>query len=232
MCIAILKKSKSPQYIWFAAIIRDELYNKSWAQAAAYWPEFPNAISYKDELSGGTWFAYNDHVVAMVVNREGRDDMLQSRGLIAPIAVGHAQCAVEAVNAMMHQNMEIYRPFNLLIFDRNHTFYLTNHAVDRCKQLESDLVLLNRTYPNDFDQIRVRCNFELIRNAPDPDPGNEDWSSWLELMENPLKVVSMEEETGLNLRAANWGSLNADFFACPADHSQKIIHFSHQLYVS
>jgi len=236
MCIAFVKKSTNSNYSWYAAIVRDENYEKSWAPIGKHWPDYPLANGYLDSKSGGSWLAYNDTVVALLLNREGSTNLLNSRGEITIKAVGNSTNAKMSLKTLQSNISSAYRPFNLLLMDKDDIFYLTNYGTDCLlkelfiQKITDELIMVNRSFPNDWSEPRIRFNFDSISKIADPEVDTHDWESWLSLFEEYQEVFDIKEEKRLNLRSKEWGSLNVDFFACPLDSQLSIVHHSIQLY--
>lgn len=196
MCtIVILRR---PGHAWpvLIAANRDEMADRAWHPPGRHWPEHPAVVAGRDDLAGGTWLGLNDHgVVAAVLNRIntlGPAPGFRSRGELPLMALDHAD-ARSAVAALGRLHPADYRPFNMIVVDRDDGYWLrVDHdrsgsgsddagtiAVDR---LPAGLSMITAYDLNDLRSPRIRCYLPQFEAAPVPDPGSGDWKSWRQLL--------------------------------------------------
>jgi hypothetical protein len=130
MCTVVLLRRPGSPWPLLLAANRDELKSRSWRPPARHWPDRPEVIAGVDEQAGGSWLGINDHgMVATVLNRVGTlgpEIGKRSRGELVLEALDHADAAAAAA-ALADLEPAAYRPFNLIVADRHHAYWL-RHA--------------------------------------------------------------------------------------------------------
>jgi hypothetical protein len=130
MCtVVVLRRPGSPWPLLLAAN-RDELKSRPWRAPGRHWPDRPEVVAGLDEQAGGSWLGINDHgVVAAVLNRVGTLGPAtgkRTRGELVLEALDHADAAA-AATALADLDPAAYRPFNLIVADSRHAYWL-RHA--------------------------------------------------------------------------------------------------------
>src|SRR5215831_9351831 len=169
---------------------RDEMANRPWLPPARHWPDRRHVVAGLDKLAGGSWLGVNDEgVVAAVMNRMntlGPAPGRRSRGELVLEALDHAD-AQSAAQALAALDPGAYRAFNLLIADNRDAFWLRNlgHAqgwID-VTPLPAGVSMLTAHDLNDTDRsLRIRTYLPRFAAAPAPDPEQDDWAAWEQLL--------------------------------------------------
>ncbi len=183
MCTLVLLHRPDHDWPLLLAANRDELAGRPARPPGRHWPDRAEVRAGLDELAGGSWLGVNDSgVVAAVLNRTGTlgpADGKRSRGELVLEALDHREAAA-AAEALVDLDPRAYRPFNLVIADRDGVFCL-RHAGDgaiRVDRLPPGLTMLTAREPNDLGCPRIRRYRPLFLAAPPPDPERADWSDW------------------------------------------------------
>ena len=232
MCIAIIKRSKNPDYTFFIGLNREEKYSNSWKKINNHWKDNPDIFGYKDNLSGGTWFAYNNNLLATLLNRESNGyEHLETRSNIVLQSLQKSDSISQSINNLSDKDISKYKPFNLLLLSREQVFLVTNFYNNEIKndlslqELDDDLIMLNRSFPNDMSETRIISNFDKFKNAKEPIPQKNEWGDWEQLLTIECFANSPLEETCLWLNSQEWGTLVSDIIALPKDKNKSpIIH--------
>ncbi len=132
MCTLVLLHRPDHDWPLLLAANRDELAGRPARPPGRHWPDRAEVRAGLDELAGGSWLGVNDSgVVAAVLNRTGTlgpADGKRSRGELVLEALDHREAAA-AAEALVDLDPRAYRPFNLVIADRDGVFCL-RHAGD------------------------------------------------------------------------------------------------------
>lgn len=194
MCtIVVLRRPDHPWPVLIAAN-RDEMADRPWHPPGRHWPEHPGVVAGRDDLAGGTWLGLNDNgVVAAVLNRIntlGPAPGFRSRGELPLMALDHAD-ARSAAAALARLRPAAYRPFNMIIVDRDDAFWL---RVDRDRASPADtgrldvahlpagLSMITAYDLNDRRSPRIRRYLPQFEAATAPDPDRADWEAWRQLL--------------------------------------------------
>jgi uncharacterized protein with NRDE domain len=230
--MAIIKQSKNPNYPFFIGLNREENYSNGWEKINNHWKDTPDIFGYKDNLSGGTWFAYNKNVLAILINKESNEyEHLESRAYIVLHSLQNADSISKSIDNLYDMDMSNYKPFNLLLLNREQVVWATNFYGNEIKSnlsfriLEDELIMLNRSFPNDMNETRIASNFDKIKNAKEPVPQENDWKEWEQLLTTECFADKPWQETCLWLNSKEWGTLLSDIIVLPKDkNKQPIIH--------
>jgi len=168
MCTMVVLIRPGHKWPLLLAANRDEMIGRPWRPPARHWPDRPEVVAGLDELAHGSWLGLNDHgVVAGILNRFGTlgpSPNQRSRGELVLEALDHAD-AEAAAEALAHLDPRAYRPFNLIIADNRHGFWL-RHADASGRQpvsmhrLKSGLAMIAA---GDLDDVETP---RLNRGAP------------------------------------------------------------------
>lgn len=187
MCTVILLCR--PGHVWplvFAAN-RDERLDRAWDPPAAWWADRPGVIGGRDRSAGGTWMALGPSgVVAAALNRPGSLGPApgkRSRGDL-PLLAASAPDARTAASRLGALSAAEWRPFNLVIADAQHAFFLRGlgEGAIAVEDLPEGVSMVTAHDPNDPGSPRIRCHLPRFRTAPPPDPQADDWHAWEALL--------------------------------------------------
>ncbi len=84
MCIVVIKKSKNPALrVLYRNEQRERNIIKHGTKSITTGQQLPDVLGYKDNTSGGTWFAYNESLIAILINKESNGyEQLETRSNI------------------------------------------------------------------------------------------------------------------------------------------------------
>src|SRR6516164_1832386 len=128
MCLLVMASRLVPEEPLIVGANRDEVLDRPATPITVLEPGPPRIVGGRDELSGGTWLAVNEHgVCAGLTNQplgDAKDPSKRSRGEL-PLALARHRTAPAAVEAFL----EGYRPddYNgawLLVGDRSSLFFV------------------------------------------------------------------------------------------------------------
>lgn len=232
MCIVIIKRSLNPNFSFFLGINREEKYTKHWDEISNHWEQYPGIFGYKDHDSGGTWFAYNNNLMAILINRESNKyEHLQSRSNIVLTSLNAANDLYTATQNLLKEDMSSYKPFNLILIDNRNILWATNFCENTVKSeistvlIKDELIFINRSYPNDLNEKRIALNIDRFRVLKEPNPIENTWDDWEQVLTTKCYVDIPAEETCLWLDSKEWGTLLSEIIAVPrTDKQLRIIH--------
>jgi uncharacterized protein with NRDE domain len=190
MCTMVVLTRPGHDWPLLLAANRDEMIGRPWRPPARHWPDRPEVVAGLDELAHGSWFGLNDHgVVAGILNRFGTLGPApgqRSRGELVLEALDHAD-AEAAAQALADVDPRAYRPFNMIIADNRHAFWL-RHADAGGRQrlsvrpLAPGLAMIAAGDLNETETPRLRRYRPRFAAAPAPDPDRGDWDGWAALL--------------------------------------------------
>jgi len=194
MCSVIILIRPGHRWPVIVAANRDEMINRPARPPGRHWPDRHGIVAGLDVLGGGTWLGMNDHgVICGVLNRVntlGPAHGLKSRGELPLLALDEdsAEAAADSISRLdPHQ----YRPFNLFVVDRHGGAWLRAFSLDaegpcaqmiECAPLNAGLSMITAHDLNDTRSSRIRRYLPRFRDAPSPEPGENNWAAWLELL--------------------------------------------------
>ncbi|WP_219693092.1 hypothetical protein, partial [Clostridioides difficile] len=93
-----------------------------------------------------------------------------------------------SINQVLHNinNLDInnIKPFNLIVMNKNNVYYISNRKNNKrikiIKKLDNKLILLNRSFPNDMNQIRIKSNYRIFKKIKEPN--FRDLYSWKKIL--------------------------------------------------
>ena len=232
MCtIVILRRPREP-WPFIMAANRDEMAGRSWKAPGRHWPDRDHVVAGLDETAGGSWLGLNDDgVVAGVMNRPhtlGPAKGHRSRGELPLEALDHAT-AEDAAEALSHLDAAAYRPFNLIVADARHAFWVRAagdeddtatggiaQAID-VKPIPEGLSMITAHDLDDAASPRLAFHRPRFAAAPAPDPERDDWGPWPALMASreaahdagPSGAMTVVTGTG-------FGTVSSSLIALPA----------------
>ena len=163
--------------------------DRPWRVPGRHWPDRENVVAGIDELAGGSWLGVNDEgVVAGILNRKdslGPDENLRSRGELVLEALDQTD-AVYAVEAIADLNPASYRSFNLFVADNRDAWWLRSIGPKARKvevfEIPEGVSMLTAWDLNAEGSVRTSFHLPLFTDAVQPDPENQEWQRWEELM--------------------------------------------------
>ncbi|MGH8125283.1 MAG: NRDE family protein [Rhodanobacteraceae bacterium] len=132
MCVIAFALNAHPRWRLLLVGNRDECHARPSAPLAR-WADAPCILAGRDLLAGGTWMGVRERDrVAVVTNvrdpRASQDGA--SRGLLVTDFLRSEDPAARYAQALQADAAR-YRPFNLLLFDRDSAAFVSNHPVVR-----------------------------------------------------------------------------------------------------
>lgn len=134
MCVVAFVSGLHPDWRLLLIGNRDEAHARPSAPLAR-WTDVPGLIGGRDLEAGGTWMGVREPARAAVVTNV-RDPQASkdgtSRGLLVTDFLGGTDTAARH-GAALAVRATGYRPFNLLLFDRDGAFFVSNHPSVRAR---------------------------------------------------------------------------------------------------
>lgn len=217
MCTLVLLNRPDHEWPILIAANRDERADRAWDAPAAWWADYPGVIGGRDRSAGGSWMALGPHgVMAAALNRPGSLGPApgkRSRGEL-PLSAASAASAEAAAEAITRLDAGAWRPFNLVIADRQRAFYIEALGEGRPQALAlaPGLSMVTSHPPNDESHPRTRRHLSRFRAAAVPDPGRDDWRGW----EDRLADDSHEGDLAATLKVPllnGYGTVSASLLA-------------------
>jgi len=229
MCTLVLLRRPEQRWPVLIATNRDERLARPWREPGRHWPQQPDVVAGLDRLAGGSWLGMNDAgVVAGALNRVGSlgpSEGSRSRGELVLQALRY-RSAREAAGELAQLSGALYRPFNLVIVDRQAACWLRNAGGEGPGEIESfdlpsGLSMFTAHDRNDPDSPRLRVYLPLFQAAALPDPDNDDWSAWVELLASHQVPPGSGPEEAMTIRTDHgFGTLSSSLIALPRDRSR------------
>jgi len=184
MCTFVLLSRPGHAWPLLCAANRDESLARPWRPPATHWPDQPGVVGGLDLLGGGTWMAARGGMVAAVLNRRhslGPAPGKRSRGQLPLDALRHPT-AHAAAHALAAQDATAWRPFNLVVADRDAAFLLRGLGEGRPEPvcLPPGVHMLTAFDPDDPASPRVARHLPRFRAATPPEP--PDWAAWRDIL--------------------------------------------------
>ena len=226
MCTLVILRRPGLAWPLILAANRDELRSRPARPPARHWPDRPEIVAGLDELAGGTWLGVNDHrLVAAVLNRRGSlgpTPGKRSRGELVLEALDHADAGL-AAEALAELDPAAYRTFNLVIADAEDGFLLSNTGGPRMRvqPLPPGLSMLEAGDLNDPGSARTRRYLPLFRSAPVPDPGEDRWEAWKELLAERASASGDPREAMTIVTDGEYGTVSSSLLALPPYPSEQ-----------
>jgi uncharacterized protein with NRDE domain len=202
---------------------RDEMMTRPWTAPGRHWPDRPEVVAGRDDLAGGSWMGINDHgVVAAILNRQGTlgpADGKRSRGELVLLALDSADAA-EAALVMSELRPDSYRPFNMVIADNRHAFFVAHRGEPRpvhVHALRDGLTMLTAREPDDPSSPRIAFHRGRFAAATPPDPDRGDWTNWEQLLSSQEHGPDSGPEGGMSfVLPSGFGTVSSALVALPA----------------
>ena len=188
MCSVIILSRPDHEWPILIAANRDEMHERPWLPPARHWPDRPEVVAGKDILAGGSWLGINDFgLVAGILNRRntlGPEVGKRSRGELVLDALDFAD-ADDAVAMLRDLDATAYRPFNMVVADNAHAYWLRNLGTEiEAIALQPGLSMITAMDLNDAGSARIRYFLPQWRQARVPDPGSGDWQDWTSVLQS------------------------------------------------
>ncbi|WKE64642.1 NRDE family protein [Gallaecimonas kandeliae] len=187
MCTLVILRR--PGHAWPVLIgaNRDEMKDRRWRPPGRHWPDLP-VVAGQDISGGGTWQGVNDAgLQAAVLNRFaslGPAPGKRSRGELPLLALAHGD-AETAAQAIAELDAGQFRPFNLLLADKDAAFWLAGLGQGgiAVRPVPEGLSMLTAHDLNDIKASpRMAHNLPRFAKAQVPDPAMGDWRAWQDLL--------------------------------------------------
>lgn len=170
MCIILLAYRTDKNYPLIVAANRDEFFDRP-ATEAHYWSDYRKVFAGRDEEANGTWLGVTrGGRFAAITNWTERADSTRpflSRGHVVRDFLISDDLATEFVKKLDGQ---LYRGFNLVVFDGSDLVYWSNRNEER-KVLEPGFYgITNTSFDNNWTKTRVGvAMITQVRNRHDVD---------------------------------------------------------------
>ncbi|MGK7869149.1 NRDE family protein [Falsiroseomonas sp. E2-1-a20] len=187
MCTVILLRRPGHSWPLLLAANRDERLDRAWDAPAAHWPDRPEVAGGRDRMAGGTWMAAGrGGLVSAILNRPGSLGPAAgkaSRGAL-PLMAASQRSAHEAADRLSGLDAGSFRPFNLIVADRDEAFFLRAFGEGRpeVQALPEGVSMVTAHDANDVSSPRIRRHLPRFEVAAPPDPSLEDWAAWEALL--------------------------------------------------
>jgi 2-keto-4-pentenoate hydratase/2-oxohepta-3-ene-1,7-dioic acid hydratase in catechol pathway len=137
---------------------------------------------------------------------------------VVPLLALEAATAREAAARIAALPATEWRPFNMLLADREGGIFLRGEGAGRPEALPlpPGLSMVTAHDPNDLTSLRTARHLPRFRAAPPPHPGRGDWTAWQALLADD----SIEESRADTLRVPptdGFGTVCASLLAIAAD---------------
>jgi hypothetical protein len=223
MCTVVILRRPGHAWPLIVAANRDEMASRPSLRPAAHWPEHPDVWAGRDTLAGGTWLGLNRAgVLAAVMNRVGSLGPAPgkaSRGRLPLVALAH-DTAVSGAAAIAALDGAAYRPFNVLVADREQAFWL--RLAEGARAIEGSAVpegvsMLTAHDLNDPASTRIRRYLPRFRAAAPPAPP-DDWNAWTALMASAEHDPADGPHDAMTIPLTNgFGTVSSSLVAFGAD---------------
>lgn len=231
MCTLVILRRPGHRWPLLLAANRDEMQGRPWLPPGRHWPDRDEVIAGLDLLAGGTWLGLSDDgVIAAVLNRIntlGPAPGMRSRGELPLEALDFGD-ARSAASTLAHLDPAAYRPFNMVVVDQTHGFWIRavhgprNGAGGEGRievaELPVGLSMLTAYDLNDTASPRMRHYLPRFAEASVPDPEAGDWAEWIDLLADvrhdpdagPGGAMRVITDTG-------FGTVSSSLLALPAE---------------
>ena len=228
MCSVIILYRPDHDWPILIASNRDEMHERPWEPPARHWPDRPEVVAGRDVLAGGSWLGINDFgVVAGILNRMntlGPQAGKRSRGELVLDALDFADA--EAAVAMLQElDATAYRPFNMVLADNTHAYWLRNLGQEiEAVPLQPGLSMITARDLNDMGSARTRHFLPRWREAAVPDPAIGDWDAWVKVLQSRENEASGDVFDAMFIVSnTGFGTVSSSLIALPSvNHSDRL----------
>ncbi|WP_374383726.1 NRDE family protein [Dongia sp.] len=227
MCSVIILSRPDHEWPILIAANRDEMHERPWQPPARHWPDRPEVVAGRDILAGGSWLGINDFgLVAGILNRRntlGPESGKRSRGELVLDALDFAD-AEDAVAMLRELDASAYRPFNMVLADNTHAYWLRNLGTEiEALPLQPGLSMLTAMDLNDLGSARIRHFLPQWRAASVPDPISGDWGEWVGLLQSRAFEQGGDGFDAMYIVSnTGFGTVSSSLIALPSvDHAER-----------
>jgi len=219
MCTLVILRRPGNEWPLLLASNRDEMSKRAWSPPARHWPQHQDIIGGIDHLGGGTWLALSEQgVVAALLNRRGTlgpEEGKLSRGELPLQALTYNNSREAAQKLTAKLNPANYRPFNLLIADHEEAYLLIGKdGAINCSPVPENISLLTSRDLNDISDSRIAGSLPRFRQAPTPNPTEDDWQEWVALLADRRPVDPADPRSALSfLLPSGFGTVSSSLIA-------------------
>ena len=220
MCtLVLLRRPESPWPLLLAAN-RDELRSRASMAPARHWADRTHVRGGLDVLAHGSWLGVNDDgVAAAILNRRGTLGPApgkRSRGELVLEALDHAEAKAAAL-ALSELDPDAYRPFNLIVADAEHAFWL-RHAGEgpiRAAPIPAGTHMIEAGELDDPTSARIARFLPQFRFVPEPEVDGGDWSAWQALLADRSSRSGDPRDAMCIVTEGDYGTVSAALIALP-----------------
>lgn len=221
MCTLVLLLRPDHRWPVIIGANRDELVSRAWEPPGRHWPARPAVFGGVDLERNGTWLAVNDaNVTAMLLNRPVPDPLtpgFRTRGDLPLLALDHAS-AIDAAAAVMQLDAGQWKPFNLVIADRDTAIWIRAQGTLSQHQFPTGLSLLANGELNAMSHTRISTYQPLFEHAAAPDPDRDQWQEWAQLLgQTPVPGGAADSGMVIPVDHRGFGTVSSTMLAIPAD---------------
>lgn len=221
MCtLVVLRRPDHPWPLLLAAN-RDEMRDRPWSPPARHWPDRPHVLAGRDDLAGGSWLSLGDQgLIAAVLNRRGAlgpQAGHHSRGRLALEALDHPDAAA-AAGALAGLDARAFRPFNLVVADPSHAFWLRCDGLRvSVHALPDGLSMLTAGELDDPSSARIATFRPRFAAAPPPDPDRNEWTAWERLLADGASATADPRDAMTIRTNGAYGTVSSALIALTTD---------------
>lgn len=223
MCMAVVKRAQTAKYSYFIAVNREEKNFLQWKTWGFHWSAYPDCYGCLDIASGGSWIAVNEHtVLAILINRERQFETGQkSRAYIVLKALHNARNATTVISRLQSTDWSGFSPFNIVVVDKKSAYCYSNYGGKFLNKttFKCGLMMVNRSDPNDFSQVRIKYNWDRFLAANEPNPPDSDYTDWFQILSTRCFTNSPDTELGMTLISDDWRTLSSTIVSIPSNGS-------------
>lgn len=232
MCTVVILRRPGAPWPFIMAANRDEMAGRPWKAPARHWDDRDHVVAGLDETAGGSWLGLNDDsIVAAIMNRPhtlGPAAGYRSRGELPLEALDHAT-AEDAAEALSHLDPAAYRPFNLIVADARHAFWLRAAGNERdtatggvarsidVRPIPEGLSMITAHDLDDAVSPRLAFHRPRFLAAAAPDPERDEWSAWAALMASRETAPDVGPSGAMTVVTdSGFGTVSSCLIALPA----------------
>ena len=223
MCTLVILRRPGHAWPLILAANRDEMANRPWTAPGRHWPDRPDVTAGRDDLAGGSWQGINKHgVVAAILNRQGTlgpAEGKRSRGELVLLALDQTDAA-DAAAVMAELDPRSYRPFNMVVADRDGAFFVAHRDEKRwvaVTRLPDGLTMLTAREPDDASSPRIAHHRAGFLEAAPPDPDSGDFAAWESLLASTERGAAAGPEGAMCFSLpSGFGTVCGSLIALPA----------------
>lgn len=227
MCTLIIYRNASHTWPCIIATNRDELINRTFITPGVHWKSSPNIFAGKDKKAGGSWLGINNNGMCVaILNRKSNGKKIISkisRGEIVLKALAKNN-SKESLHELSKLKIHNFEPFNLIIADKNQAYWVKHedYAQLIVKKIPFGLSIIDAHDLNDLTSLRIKYNLKKIKKAKTPDPDNNNWKEWIDLLCSEEYYGEQNNSAiNLNLSSERFGTVCSSIIAIPKNISVK-----------